>query len=55
MPRDPWGCEYIYYSPGLQGNPYEMTSLGADCQEGGEDVDADIHSWEIGIVKESGS
>lgn len=52
IPRDPWGCEFLYYSPGLHGNQYEITSLGADCQEGGEDVDADINSWEIGVVKE---
>lgn len=53
VPRDPWGCEYIYYSPGLRGNRYEITSLGADCQEGGEDVDQDINSWEIGVEKGS--
>lgn len=51
VPRDPWGCEFTYYSPGVHGNPYEITSLGADCQEGGEDVDADINSWEIGVTK----
>ena len=53
VPRDPWNCEFVYYSPGLQGNPYEITSLGADCQEGGEDTDADINSWEIGTAKET--
>jgi general secretion pathway protein G len=52
IPKDTWGCEFLYYSPGLHGNPYEITSLGADCQEGGEDVDADINSWEIGLTKE---
>ncbi|MBI2981347.1 MAG: type II secretion system major pseudopilin GspG [Deltaproteobacteria bacterium] len=52
IPKDPWSCDFIYYSPGLHGNRYEMTSLGADCQEGGEDVDADINSWEIGVSKE---
>ncbi len=46
VPRDPWDCDFIYYSPGVQGNPYEITSLGSDCVEGGEDADADIHSWE---------
>ncbi len=52
IPRDPWGCEFIYYSPGIHGNQYEMTSLGSDCAEGGEDVDADINSWEIGVTKQ---
>ncbi|MBI3540645.1 MAG: type II secretion system major pseudopilin GspG, partial [Deltaproteobacteria bacterium] len=52
IPKDPWNCDFTYYSPGLKGgNPYEMTSLGADCQEGGEDVDEDINSWEIGVSK----
>ncbi len=46
VPRDPWDCDFIYNSPGLQGNPYEITSLGSDCAEGGEDADADIKSWE---------
>lgn len=46
VPQDPWGCDFIYYSPGVHGNRYEITSLGADCAEGGEDVDADINSWE---------
>jgi general secretion pathway protein G len=46
VPRDTWDCDFIYFSPGAEGNPYEITSLGADCAEGGEDVDADIRSWE---------
>ncbi len=46
VPRDPWDCDFIYHSPGLNGNPYEITSLGSDCAEGGEDADADIRSWE---------
>lgn len=53
VPRDPWNCEFSYYSPGVHGNQYEITSLGADCQEGGEDSDADINSWEIGVAKET--
>ena len=46
VPKDPFNCEYKYYSPGLQGHDYEIYSLGRDCQEGGEDVDADISSFE---------
>ena len=52
VPRDPWNCEFSYYSPGLHGNDYEITSLGADCAEGGDDVDTDINSWEIGTHRE---
>jgi len=47
IPRDPFDCEFIYTSPGTHGNDYEITSLGRDCAEGGEDMDADIHSYEI--------
>jgi len=46
VPQDPWGCDYQYYNPGLQGHDYEIYSLGSDCQEGGEDMDADIASFE---------
>jgi general secretion pathway protein G len=46
LPRDPWDCDFIYHSPGLHGNRYEITSLGADCAEGGDDAEADINSWE---------
>ncbi|MFA4974714.1 MAG: type II secretion system major pseudopilin GspG [bacterium] len=46
IPQDPFGCDYSYYSPGLQGHDYEIYSLGRDCQEGGEGVDADISSFE---------
>lgn len=47
VPLDTFDCEYIYYSPGIYGHDYEIISLGGDCQEGGEDVDADIKSFEI--------
>lgn len=46
IPRDPFDCDYQYYSPGLQGHDYEIYSLGRDCQEGGEGPDADISSFE---------
>ncbi|MDR1748228.1 MAG: type II secretion system major pseudopilin GspG [Spirochaetaceae bacterium] len=46
VPRDPWGNPYIYTIPGIDGNPYGIKSFGRDKKEGGEDVDADISSWE---------
>lgn len=46
VPQDPFGCDYVYYSPGIQGHEYEIYSMGRDCQEGGEGVDADISSFE---------
>ncbi len=46
LPKDPWGNDFIYLSPGLK-RDYELSSLGADGESGGEDNDADINSWEI--------
>ncbi|MBP7605377.1 MAG: type II secretion system major pseudopilin GspG [Spirochaetes bacterium] len=45
LPKDPWGRDYIYRSPGDHGNDYEIMSLGADGRDGGEGVNADIRSW----------
>lgn len=41
LPVDPWGNPYVYRAPGEAG-PYDLLSLGADGQPGGEGVDADI-------------
>jgi general secretion pathway protein G len=46
-PLDPWGNAYLYRSPGQSGRDYEIISLGADFQEGGEDAAKDIKSWEL--------
>ena len=42
--KDPWGNDYRYVYPGMQGE-YDIFTLGADNQEGGEGTDADIGSW----------
>lgn len=47
VPQDPWGNEYIYRSPGENDRDYEIISYGADGEEGGEEFDADIRSWEL--------
>lgn len=47
LPKDAWGNEFLYVSPG-QGHDYEIISLGRDGQEGGEDYDTDIKNHEIG-------
>ncbi|MDX1443655.1 MAG: type II secretion system major pseudopilin GspG [Gammaproteobacteria bacterium] len=44
IPKDPWGNEYRYLSPGEHG-AVDIYSLGADGQPGGEDVNADIGNW----------
>lgn len=41
VPTDPWGKDYIYRSPGLNG-PYDLLSYGKDGEEGGEKLDADL-------------
>jgi len=45
MPKDPWGNEYRYTSPGQKG-AYDILSLGADGKEGGEGANKDISSTE---------
>ena len=45
IPQDPWDRDYIYRMPGEHG-PFDISSLGADGQPGGEGDDADILSWE---------
>jgi len=41
LPNDPWNHPYVYRSPGDRG-PYDIISYGADGQEGGTGVAADI-------------
>lgn len=45
LPKDPWGAPYQYLEPGAHGE-YDLYSLGADGQIGGEGSDADITSWD---------
>jgi general secretion pathway protein G len=46
LPKDPWGNDYIYLSPGLQGD-FDISSFGADGAAGGEDANKDINNWEL--------
>ena len=46
LPRDPWDQPYHYASPGQHGD-FDVFTYGADRQEGGEGVNADIGNWEI--------
>jgi len=45
IPKDPWGNDYVYESPGKEGRGYDLYSFGADYAEGGEGTDMDIVSW----------
>ncbi len=47
IPKDPWGNDFVYISPGNEGREYEITSYGPDGQPGGEGKDADIESWKM--------
>jgi general secretion pathway protein G len=44
IPKDPWGRDYEYRSPGQYGD-FDLFSLGADGVEGGEEENADVTSW----------
>ena len=43
---DPWGNPYVYESPSQhEGYDYDLYTLGADGQEGGEGENADVTNW----------
>ena len=44
VPKDPWGRDYIYRSPGEHGD-YDLESLGKDGRTGGTGDDQDVTSW----------
>ena len=41
IPKDPWGNEYKYTSPGAKA-PYDIVSWGADGKEGGDGPNKDV-------------
>lgn len=45
LPKDPWGNDYLYLSPG-QHDEFDLYSLGSDGVTGGEGEAADITSWD---------
>ena len=45
VPKDPWGNDFIYLSPGIH-DDYDLIAYGADGASGGEDDNADINSWQ---------
>jgi general secretion pathway protein G len=46
LPDDPWGRPYTYAVPGRKG-AFDISSLGADGQPGGDNENADIYSSEL--------
>ncbi|CAH1386513.1 type II secretion system major pseudopilin GspG [Candidatus Nitrotoga sp. M5] len=45
VPKDPWGNDYHYASPGQHNTDYDISSLGLDNREGGEGENKDINNW----------
>ena len=43
---DPWGNEYQYLHPGVNGT-VDVYSMGADGRLGGDGVNADIGNWNL--------
>jgi general secretion pathway protein G len=50
LPNDPWGNPYQYLYPG-EHMEYDIWSYGADGRKGGEDANADIGNWNLGIER----
>lgn len=46
LPKDPWGTEYQYLNPGVNGE-IDIYSLGADGQTGGSGTGADVGNWKL--------
>ncbi len=46
LPLDPWGNEFIYLSPGINGD-FDLSSYALDGESGGEGNGKDINNWEI--------
>jgi len=46
-PKDPWGNDYQYLSPGQKNNDFDVWSNGADGSSGGADDNADIGNWNL--------
>ncbi len=46
LPTDPWKNDFVYLSPGVNGE-YDIISYGADGVPGGEGKNKDINNWEL--------
>ena len=50
LPKDPWGNDYIYLSPGEHGD-YDLCSYGADSAKGGDGKNADICNYKPAVSR----
>ncbi len=46
VPLDPWKNEFIYLSPGINGD-FDLSSYAIDGEAGGEGDGEDINNWEV--------
>lgn len=46
LPKDPWQRPYQYLNPGVH-SEIDIYTLGADGQQGGDGVNADIGNWTL--------
>jgi general secretion pathway protein G len=44
VPKDPWGHDYMYRSPGEHG-PYDIVSLGPEGRDVGTETASAVTSW----------
>ncbi|MDJ0630529.1 MAG: type II secretion system major pseudopilin GspG [Rhodobacter sp.] len=44
LPKDPWGADYQYLSPGVYGD-FDIFTFGADGAQGGDGTNSDIGTW----------
>jgi general secretion pathway protein G len=47
LKKDPWGNNYQYVYPGTHGSDYDLFTLGADNQPGGDGENADVGNWNL--------
>ena len=45
LPLDPWDRDYIYAIPSNHDGTFDLSSLGSDGAEGGDEEAADITNW----------
>lgn len=46
VPVDPWGYDFVYLSPGLNGD-FDLSSFAGDGEAGGEGDAKDINNWDV--------
>jgi general secretion pathway protein G len=46
IPLDPWRNDFVYLSPGLNGD-FDLSSFAGDGEAGGEGDAKDINNWEV--------